>query len=70
MSASPDRRLRTPCIGQCGLDRRGYCRGCRRTGDEIAEWPRADEARRREILARLDRRESPLGRLIARVRGG
>jgi predicted Fe-S protein YdhL (DUF1289 family) len=30
--------------------------GCRRTIDEIAEWPRASEARRREILRELELR--------------
>lgn len=28
----------TPCIGVCRLDARGYCVGCQRTGDEIANW--------------------------------
>jgi predicted Fe-S protein YdhL (DUF1289 family) len=30
--------------------------GCRRTIDEITEWPRASETRRREILRELERR--------------
>lgn len=28
----------TPCIGVCTLDPAGYCDGCFRTGDEIADW--------------------------------
>jgi uncharacterized protein len=32
------------------LDARGWCIGCRRTIEEITEWSRASEARRREIL--------------------
>ena len=40
----------SPCVGVCRLDERALCVGCRRTIEEIAEWPRASEARRREIL--------------------
>lgn len=44
---------KSPCIDVCRLDARGLCIGCRRTIDEIAEWPAASEARRREILRAL-----------------
>jgi hypothetical protein len=40
----------SPCIDICRLDARGLCIGCRRTIEEITEWSRASEARRREIL--------------------
>ena len=40
----------SPCINICQLDAQGLCVGCRRTLEEIAEWPGASEARRREIL--------------------
>jgi hypothetical protein len=46
----------SPCVDICRLDARGLCVGCRRTIDEIVEWPRASEARRREILRELERR--------------
>ncbi|HXA35904.1 MAG TPA: DUF1289 domain-containing protein [Steroidobacteraceae bacterium] len=46
----------SPCINICRLDARGLCVGCRRSMNEIAEWPGASEARRREILAGLARR--------------
>jgi hypothetical protein len=47
----------SPCIDVCRLDARGWCIGCRRTIEEITEWSRASEARRREILrAVADRR--------------
>jgi predicted Fe-S protein YdhL (DUF1289 family) len=33
------RYLPSPCVGTCELDRTtGWCRGCGRTGDEIAAW--------------------------------
>ncbi len=40
----------SPCIDVCRLDAHGWCVGCRRTIDEISEWSRASEARRRDIL--------------------
>jgi predicted Fe-S protein YdhL (DUF1289 family) len=43
----------SPCVFVCRLDAQGLCLGCRRSLDEIAEWPRASEARRREILREL-----------------
>jgi uncharacterized protein len=47
----------SPCIDVCRLDARGLCIGCRRTIEEITEWSRASEARRREILRKVaDRR--------------
>jgi predicted Fe-S protein YdhL (DUF1289 family) len=47
----------SPCIDICRLDSRGICIGCRRTIDEIAEWSRASEARRREILRAVELRK-------------
>jgi uncharacterized protein len=46
----------SPCVDICRLDAQGLCVGCRRTIDEISEWPRASETRRREILRQLERR--------------
>jgi predicted Fe-S protein YdhL (DUF1289 family) len=46
----------SPCVDICRLDAQGLCVGCRRTIDEIVEWPRASEARRREILRGLELR--------------
>jgi predicted Fe-S protein YdhL (DUF1289 family) len=46
----------SPCVDICRLDAQGLCIGCRRTIGEIAEWSRAGDARRREILIELKRR--------------
>ena len=54
-----DAAVPSPCVDICRLDAQGLCVGCRRTIDEIVEWPRAGEARRREILRDLTRRNSP-----------
>jgi uncharacterized protein len=49
----------SPCVDICRLDGRGLCIGCRRTIEEIMEWPHAGAARKREILRALDLREPP-----------
>jgi predicted Fe-S protein YdhL (DUF1289 family) len=51
-----DAAVPSPCVDICRLDAQGLCVGCRRTIDEITEWPRASEARRREILRELELR--------------
>jgi predicted Fe-S protein YdhL (DUF1289 family) len=57
-----DAAAASPCVDICRLDARGFCVGCRRTIDEITEWPRASEARRREILRELERRTATAAR--------
>ncbi|MCK5932126.1 MAG: DUF1289 domain-containing protein [Fulvimarina manganoxydans] len=47
----------TPCIQICVLDpHSGLCRGCGRTGAEIAAWPTLDRASRRAVMAELPSR--------------
>ena len=42
--------LPSPCISVCRMNpATGECEGCWRTLDEIAEWGRASEDRKREI---------------------
>ena len=43
----------SPCVGICRMRRDGYCEGCGRTLDEIAEWSLASDDRRRAIVARI-----------------
>lgn len=43
----------SPCTGSCGLDSAGLCRGCGRTGAEIAGWRGMADAGKRAVLARL-----------------
>jgi predicted Fe-S protein YdhL (DUF1289 family) len=49
----------SPCVDICRLDAQQLCIGCRRTLGEITEWPRASEARRREILREIELRPPP-----------
>lgn len=43
----------SPCIGSCGLDDAGRCRGCGRTAAEIAGWRGMGDAERRRVLGRI-----------------
>jgi len=50
----------SPCIHVCVIEpRSGFCRGCRRTLPEIAGWHRADDDRKRAIIAELEERSIP-----------
>ena len=50
----------SPCIGICRLDRRGYCVGCLRSGDEIARWSAMGEAERQWVMREiLPARQTP-----------
>jgi len=54
--------IETPCTEVCTLDpRTGLCRGCGRTGDEIAGWSRMTPAERRRIMADLPARQATAG---------
>jgi predicted Fe-S protein YdhL (DUF1289 family) len=44
----------SPCNKVCVMDEQtGYCRGCRRTLDEIARWGEMSDAEREALLAQL-----------------
>ena len=40
----------TPCTGVCRLDERGYCVGCRRTGEEIGRWRAMSDFERLHVM--------------------
>jgi predicted Fe-S protein YdhL (DUF1289 family) len=49
--------IETPCINVCILDPvSGLCRGCGRTGDEIASWLSYTPDERRRVMATLSAR--------------
>ena len=55
----------SPCINVCSLDEQGYCRGCRRTLEEIAGWMAMSPARQREVLRAVEERRQAALRLAA-----
>jgi uncharacterized protein len=49
--------MQSPCVKTCVLDpASGYCLGCGRTLDEIAEWSSLSEEARARVLAELPAR--------------
>jgi uncharacterized protein len=53
--------IESPCNQVCVIDApTGFCVGCGRTLDEVAEWQGAQPARQRAIIARLPRRLASL----------
>lgn len=49
----------SPCIDVCRMDAAsGLCLGCQRTLDEIAAWSRLDDAAKREVWVRIERRRA------------
>tara|TARA_R110002049_G_C8881453_1_gene539964 strand:+ start:161 stop:388 length:228 start_codon:yes stop_codon:yes gene_type:complete len=49
--------IESPCILICSIDlTTGYCFGCGRTGDEIAQWMSYSPETRSEVMAELPAR--------------
>lgn len=55
-SGQPDNSPPSPCVRNCCLDDKDVCIGCGRTLDEIRDWSGLDEAARREVLTKAERR--------------
>ena len=54
----PLRRVMSPCIGICTIDRKsGFCLGCKRTIDEIGRWAMLDDPERQAIIDQLPGRK-------------
>ena len=41
--------VESPCVNICRLNSDGFCVGCGRTGEEIAQWLAASESQRLAI---------------------
>ena len=58
----------SPCTGICTMDiALGWCLGCGRTADEVAEWASAGDVRRSAIWAVLPERVDALGISVTRL---
>ena len=50
-------QLPSPCVSVCRMgEASGLCEGCWRTLDEIRAWSRLDDAGKRAVWARIERR--------------
>ena len=60
--------LISPCVGLCKLDAAtGFCLGCARSGDEIAEWRGQTDAWRADVWGDLPGRFEKLGVVCRRL---
>ena len=58
----------SPCVGTCKLDpATGWCLGCARTGDEIADWQARSDASRIAVWEALPSRFEQLGVACSRL---
>ena len=56
----------SPCMSVCRMDAvTGYCDGCRRTLEEVADWGRLDEGGKRAIWALIEERLALEAALVA-----
>lgn len=46
----PPEPTRSPCNGICTIAEDGFCEGCARNRDEIANWGLMSEAERRRLV--------------------
>lgn len=44
------RAVLSPCTGVCTLGHEGYCLGCFRTGNEIAQWLQMSDDERLQLI--------------------
>jgi predicted Fe-S protein YdhL (DUF1289 family) len=55
----PDVAIKSPCADICRFDRKAsLCVGCFRTQEEIRQWNKMTDHKRRQILAERARREA------------
>lgn len=57
---APTRRVMSPCIGICMIDRKGtsgLCLGCKRSIPEIGRWQSLDDVERQKIIDDLPKRK-------------
>jgi hypothetical protein len=55
----PIRRVMSPCIGICTIDRKGsnLCLGCKRTVAEIGRWQMMEDPERQKVIDDLPHRK-------------
>lgn len=62
MTAAAERDIGSPCISVCVMDAGlGYCIGCFRTLDEIADWINLDSAARLAVWDAIAERRKSAG---------
>ncbi|HTH62416.1 MAG TPA: DUF1289 domain-containing protein [Paraburkholderia sp.] len=58
---TPDTKVPSPCIDVCRMDdATGWCDGCLRTIDEIANWSSFDDDQKHAVWQAIDERHAQL----------
>lgn len=47
--------VESPCTGVCQTDYDDVCKGCKRTLDEISEWPFLSNREKQQVIDRIYR---------------
>jgi len=55
-----DKKVDSPCIRNCCLDKKDICLGCGRTLEEIKGWQAATNSEKLNILENSAKRRGPL----------
>jgi predicted Fe-S protein YdhL (DUF1289 family) len=59
MNAIPRPGVASPCVNVCRMDEAsGWCLGCRRTLEEIAQWSVMDDEAKRAVWCQLRQRRA------------
>ena len=59
----------SPCISICRMDAAtGFCEGCFRTLEEIAEWSRLNDEAKREVWQSIGQRSGQPAKVTAKLR--
>jgi hypothetical protein len=52
-------QVASPCVNVCQLDpQTGYCMGCMRTIEEIADWLEMTDEEKQQVLDRIEQRKA------------
>jgi len=57
MNEEKPEKIISPCIGECVMNKDGYCTGCFRSITEIAAWAGMTNEERKMIMANLAKRK-------------
>ena len=49
--------VKSPCVAICALDANDLCIGCYRTSDEITQWGEMNNDQKRDVIAKVAKRE-------------
>ncbi|WP_010131584.1 DUF1289 domain-containing protein [Microbulbifer agarilyticus] len=55
--------VKSPCVSVCALNSEDICEGCFRSGTEISQWGKMNNAQKREVLSKCQERAVEMKRV-------